>query len=154
MEFRDRHEWIEEGEFIVIPRGVEHKPVAEEECWLLLFEPASTLNTGNVVNERTQPIWSACNPPPATIDSWTSPSTPPPGAPTAARPERFLAKYNIPYKEVDVETTPGAIDEIVKRTGKRAIPQFVIDGEWVQPYVAGEGFLYKEMSKRLGIKTP
>ena len=55
MEFRDRHEWIEEGEFIVIPRGVEHKPVADEECWLLLFEPATTLNTGNVVNERTQP---------------------------------------------------------------------------------------------------
>jgi mannose-6-phosphate isomerase-like protein (cupin superfamily) len=55
MEFRDHHEWIGEGEFIVVPRGVEHKPVADEECWLLLFEPASTLNTGNVVNERTQP---------------------------------------------------------------------------------------------------
>jgi len=53
MEFRDHHEWIEEGEFIVVPRGVEHKPVAEEECWLLLFEPAGTLNTGNVANERT-----------------------------------------------------------------------------------------------------
>ena len=54
MEFKDRpHEWIEEGEFIVVPRGVEHKPVAEEECWFLLFEPAGTLNTGNVVNERT-----------------------------------------------------------------------------------------------------
>lgn len=54
MEFRDRHEWIEAGEFIVIPRGVEHRPVAEEECWVMLFEPASTLNTGNVVNERTR----------------------------------------------------------------------------------------------------
>ena len=54
MEFRDRQEWIEEGEFIVVPRGVEHRPVAEEECWIVLFEPASTLNTGNVVNERTQ----------------------------------------------------------------------------------------------------
>jgi mannose-6-phosphate isomerase-like protein (cupin superfamily) len=53
MEFLGRHEWIEEGEFIVVPRGVEHRPVAEEECWILLFEPASTLNTGNVVNERT-----------------------------------------------------------------------------------------------------
>ena len=52
MEYRDHHEWIEEGEFVV-PRGVEHKPVAEEECWFLLFEPSSTLNTGNVVNERT-----------------------------------------------------------------------------------------------------
>lgn len=37
----------------MVPRGVEHKPVADEECWILLFEPASTLNTGNVVNERT-----------------------------------------------------------------------------------------------------
>jgi mannose-6-phosphate isomerase-like protein (cupin superfamily) len=54
-EFGDRHEWIEEGEFIVVPRGVEHKPVADEECWIVLFEPASTLNTGNVVNERTLP---------------------------------------------------------------------------------------------------
>jgi mannose-6-phosphate isomerase-like protein (cupin superfamily) len=52
-EFRDRHEWIEEGEFIVVPRGVEHRPVAEQECWVVLFEPASTLNTGNIVNERT-----------------------------------------------------------------------------------------------------
>jgi mannose-6-phosphate isomerase-like protein (cupin superfamily) len=53
MEFRDRQEWIEEGEFIVVPRGVEHRPVADEECWILLFEPATTLNTGNVKNERT-----------------------------------------------------------------------------------------------------
>jgi len=53
MEFRDRQEWIEAGEFIVVPRGVEHRPVAEEECWVVLFEPASTLNTGNVTNERT-----------------------------------------------------------------------------------------------------
>lgn len=51
--FREHKEWIGEGEFIVVPRGVEHRPVAEEECWVLLFEPASTLNTGNVVNERT-----------------------------------------------------------------------------------------------------
>jgi mannose-6-phosphate isomerase-like protein (cupin superfamily) len=53
MEYLDHHEWIEEGEFVVVPRGVEHKPVAEEECWFLLFEPKSTLNTGNVINERT-----------------------------------------------------------------------------------------------------
>ena len=54
MEFPDHHEWIEQGEFIVIPRGVEHRPVAEEECWIVLFEPASTLNTGNIENELTQ----------------------------------------------------------------------------------------------------
>jgi mannose-6-phosphate isomerase-like protein (cupin superfamily) len=53
MEFRDRHVWLEEGEFLVVPRGVEHRPVAEEEAHVLLFEPASTLNTGNVRNERT-----------------------------------------------------------------------------------------------------
>jgi mannose-6-phosphate isomerase-like protein (cupin superfamily) len=53
LEFRDRQVWLEEGEFLVVPRGVEHRPVADEECWIVLFEPASTLNTGNVVNERT-----------------------------------------------------------------------------------------------------
>jgi len=72
--------------------------------------------------------------------------------PDCREAKRFLAKHNIPYKEVDVEITPGAAEEIFKRTGKRAIPQFVIDGEWVQPYVQGEGFLYEEMSRRLGIK--
>lgn len=55
MEFENHSEWIEEGEFIIVPRGVEHKPVAEEEAHVLLFEPASTLNTGNVENERTVP---------------------------------------------------------------------------------------------------
>jgi mannose-6-phosphate isomerase-like protein (cupin superfamily) len=53
MEFRDRHVWLEQGEFLIVPRGVEHRPVAEEEAHVLLFEPASTLNTGNVRNERT-----------------------------------------------------------------------------------------------------
>jgi mannose-6-phosphate isomerase-like protein (cupin superfamily) len=52
-DLREHSEWIEEGEFVVVPRGVEHKPVADEECWFLLFEPASTLNTGNVVSDRT-----------------------------------------------------------------------------------------------------
>ena len=53
MEFRDREVWIEEGEFIVVPRGVEHRPVAEEGASVMLFEPASTLNTGNVRDEMT-----------------------------------------------------------------------------------------------------
>ena len=53
MEFRDREVWLEEGEFLIVPRGVEHRPVAEEEAQVLLFEPASTLNTGNVHDERT-----------------------------------------------------------------------------------------------------
>jgi mannose-6-phosphate isomerase-like protein (cupin superfamily) len=44
---------LEEGEFLIVPRGVEHMPVAEEEAHVLLFEPAGTLNTGNVRDERT-----------------------------------------------------------------------------------------------------
>jgi len=53
MEFGDRYVWLEQGDFLVVPRGVEHRPFAEEEVHVLLFEPASTLNTGNVQNERT-----------------------------------------------------------------------------------------------------
>lgn len=68
--------------------------------------------------------------------------------------KRFLLGHGIQFKEIDVESTPGAADEVVARTGKRALPQFVIDGEWVQPYRVGEGFLYEEMSQRLGIKEP
>jgi mannose-6-phosphate isomerase-like protein (cupin superfamily) len=55
MRFRDRDEWIHAGEFIVVPKGVEHMPVADEECHVILLEPKTTLNTGNVVNERTVP---------------------------------------------------------------------------------------------------
>lgn len=49
----DKDVWLEEGEFVIIPKGVEHCPVAEEEVHLVLLEPATTLNTGNVENERT-----------------------------------------------------------------------------------------------------
>ena len=52
MEYRDREEWAEEGECVVVPRGVEHRPVAEEEAGVLLFEPAGTLNTGSAGGER------------------------------------------------------------------------------------------------------
>jgi mannose-6-phosphate isomerase-like protein (cupin superfamily) len=64
MEFRDddngsggnqqREIWLEEGEFCIVPRGMEHRPVADEEAHVLLFEPATTLNTGNVENEFTR----------------------------------------------------------------------------------------------------
>ncbi|HYX41277.1 MAG TPA: cupin domain-containing protein [Pyrinomonadaceae bacterium] len=54
MEFRDRVVWLEAGEFIIVPRGVEHRPVAEEEAQVMLFEPTTTLNTGNVQDELTQ----------------------------------------------------------------------------------------------------
>lgn len=55
MKFRDHEELVGPGEFIIVPRGVEHLPVAEEDTQVLLFEPKSTLNTGNVTNERTLP---------------------------------------------------------------------------------------------------
>jgi mannose-6-phosphate isomerase-like protein (cupin superfamily) len=55
MEFRDRQVWLEEGEFLIVPHGVEHRPVADEEAHVLLFEPASTLNTGNVIRDFTLP---------------------------------------------------------------------------------------------------
>jgi len=54
MELRDKTIVLNEGEFLIVPRGVEHKPVAAEEVWVLLFEPATTLNTGNVVDEKTR----------------------------------------------------------------------------------------------------
>jgi mannose-6-phosphate isomerase-like protein (cupin superfamily) len=53
MKFRDHEELIRAGEFIIVPRGVEHLPIADQETHVLLFEPKSTLNTGNVLNERT-----------------------------------------------------------------------------------------------------
>lgn len=53
LHLRDRVVELEEGEFFIVPRGVEHKPVAAEEVHVLLFEPAATVNTGNVSNERT-----------------------------------------------------------------------------------------------------
>ncbi len=56
MEFRDRIEEINEGEFIIVEKGIEHKPVADEEVHLLLFEPVNTLNTGNIETEMTKRI--------------------------------------------------------------------------------------------------
>ena len=53
MHMRDKTVTVNAGEFLIMPRGVEHKPVAEEEVEILLFEPATTLNTGNIENERT-----------------------------------------------------------------------------------------------------
>jgi mannose-6-phosphate isomerase-like protein (cupin superfamily) len=54
MEYHDKTITINENEFVIVPRGVEHKPVADEEVSVMLFEPASTLNTGNVENELTK----------------------------------------------------------------------------------------------------
>jgi mannose-6-phosphate isomerase-like protein (cupin superfamily) len=59
LEFRDRSVPLEEGEFLIVPKGIEHRPVAAEEAHVVLIEPATTLNTGNTRNERTvdQPEW-------------------------------------------------------------------------------------------------
>ncbi len=54
LEFRDRIEEINENEIFIVPKGVEHKPVAEEETWIMMFEPATTLNTGNVQSAQTR----------------------------------------------------------------------------------------------------
>jgi mannose-6-phosphate isomerase-like protein (cupin superfamily) len=53
IKFRDRDVWLEEGELLIIPKGVEHLPVAKEEVHVVLIEPKTTINTGNVQNERT-----------------------------------------------------------------------------------------------------
>jgi len=65
--------------------------------------------------------------------------------------KRFLAQHNIPYKEIDIEVIPGAAEEVIRNVGKRSIPQFVLDGKWVQPYKPGRGFLYDEMSALFGV---
>lgn len=59
MEYRDRRVELREGDMVVVPRGVEHRPVAEHECSILLFEPAGTLNTGNAGGDLTKsrPGW-------------------------------------------------------------------------------------------------
>ena len=75
-----------------------------------------------------------------------------PWCPHCREAKRFLDQHQLAYTDINIDATPEAADEVVKRTGKRAIPQFVIDGEWVQPYSPDEGFLYDEMAKRLGVE--
>ena len=53
IKLRDSDIWLQEGEFVIIPKGIDHLPIAEEEAHVLLLEPKSTLNTGNMQNERT-----------------------------------------------------------------------------------------------------
>ncbi len=65
--------------------------------------------------------------------------------------KRFLDKHQISYSEIDIESTPGAAEELIRQVGKRAIPQFVIDGKWVQPYRPGQGFLHEEMGELFGV---
>lgn len=67
--------------------------------------------------------------------------------------KRFLAQHNIAFKEIDIENTPGAADEVLANVGKRAIPQFVLDGKWIQPYRPGRGFLHREMAELFGVSN-
>ena len=67
--------------------------------------------------------------------------------------KRFLERHQIAYTEIDIENTPGAAEEVMFHVGKRAIPQFVIDGKWVQPYRPGKGFLHEEMAQLLGVAS-
>jgi mycoredoxin len=66
--------------------------------------------------------------------------------------KRFLSDHSIPYTEINIETTPGAADAVMQHTGKRAIPQFVLNGKWIQPYKPGRGFLHKEMAELFGVE--
>jgi mycoredoxin len=65
--------------------------------------------------------------------------------------KQFLDSHGIEYTEIDVDSDPAASAEVLRRVGKRAIPQMVIDGEWFQPYAPGKGLLYDELHRRLGI---
>ena len=62
-----------------------------------------------------------------------------------------LSREGIEYHEIDIERTPGAAEEVIRNTGKRAIPQFVLDGRWIQPYRPGRGFLHAEMAQLFGV---
>src|ERR1051325_8291615 len=53
--------------------------------------------------------------------------------------KRWLAQHNIAFKEINIEEVPGAAEDVILNTGKRAVPQFVINGRWVQPYTPGQG---------------
>jgi mycoredoxin len=65
--------------------------------------------------------------------------------------KQFLEAHGIVYTEVNVDEDAAASAELIRRVGKRAIPQLVIDGEWFQPYRPGRGLLYDELHKRFGI---
>ena len=65
--------------------------------------------------------------------------------------KQFLDAHGIAYTEINVDADPAASAEVLRRVGKRAVPQLVIDGEWFQPYKPGRGLLIDELCSRLGI---
>jgi glutaredoxin len=64
---------------------------------------------------------------------------------------RFLTNHGVEFTEIDIDKDREAATELVRRVGKRAVPQLVIDGEWFQPYKPGRGLLEDELCQRLGI---
>ena len=68
--------------------------------------------------------------------------------------KQFLDEHGIDYTVIDIDADPAAAVEVMSRTGKRAVPQLVIDGEWFQPYAPGRGLLYDELFERLHIPHP
>ena len=71
--------------------------------------------------------------------------------PDCRQARKFLDKHGIDYTVIDVDADRAASDEVLRRVGKRAVPQLVIDGEWFQPYIPGRGLLVDELHQRLGI---
>ncbi len=70
---------------------------------------------------------------------------------TCAAARNFLDLHGVEYTEIDVDRDPAASAEVLRRVGKRAVPQLVIDGEWFQPYQPGRGLLVDELRAKLGI---
>ncbi len=67
--------------------------------------------------------------------------------------KHFLDSHGIAYTEINVDRDPAAEAEILRRVGKRAVPQMVIDGQWFQPYKPGRGLLIEELEQRLGLRA-
>ncbi len=86
------------------------------------------------------------------IPSWSCRFTPP-GAAICHSAKRFLEEHGVVYTEINLDSDPVASAEVLKRVGKRAVPQLVIDGEWFQPYTPGRGLLIDELMRRLGIHS-
>ena len=67
--------------------------------------------------------------------------------------KRYLNTHGIAFTEIDVEADPTASAEVLRRVGRRSIPQLVVDGTWFQPYKPGLGVLYDELDQLFGINT-
>ncbi len=71
--------------------------------------------------------------------------------PDCYRAISFLEEFNLPYSKVDIEEHPEEAQVLEEKTGKRAIPYFVLDGDWIKPYIPGRGFKREEMRKLFGV---